>query len=36
MSGTAETVAADTVIVVGERVARDWSAARARRGHAFA
>jgi 2,4-dienoyl-CoA reductase (NADPH2) len=26
MSGTAETVPADTVIVVGERVARDWRA----------
>jgi 2,4-dienoyl-CoA reductase-like NADH-dependent reductase (Old Yellow Enzyme family) len=26
MSGAAETVRADTVIVVGERVARDWSA----------
>jgi 2,4-dienoyl-CoA reductase-like NADH-dependent reductase (Old Yellow Enzyme family) len=26
MSGTAETVAADTVIVVGERVAQDWRA----------
>jgi 2,4-dienoyl-CoA reductase (NADPH2) len=25
LSGAAETVAADTVIVVGERVARDWS-----------
>ena len=26
MSGTAESVPADTVIVVGERIARDWSA----------
>ena len=26
MSGAAERVLADTVIVVGERVARDWSA----------
>jgi 2,4-dienoyl-CoA reductase (NADPH2) len=26
MSGTAETVPADTVVVVGERVARDWHA----------
>ena len=26
MSGTAESVRADTVIVVGERIARDWSA----------
>jgi 2,4-dienoyl-CoA reductase (NADPH2) len=26
MSGTADRVAADTVIVVGERVARDWRA----------
>ena len=26
LSGAAERVAADTVIVVGERVARDWSA----------
>jgi 2,4-dienoyl-CoA reductase-like NADH-dependent reductase (Old Yellow Enzyme family) len=26
LSGSADTVAADTVIVVGERVARDWSA----------